>query len=283
MGYYYTSEPEAAPRVISCASPKTHTPGSPVKERGYHLTITDDARTSRSATKYARVYRKPHGGPIFNWVLSTKYTDSETGLLYYGYRYYLPESGRWLSRDPIQERRGRNLYGFVGNRPVGRVDILGLWQWPWEGCCDGKTYNRFTKCCCCNGQTTRNGGSGCATLEKTDVDTGVAQDGFTASNDTDKWQSHTWLTYPGGSAGYNAYNSGVLSSPDPYALGGLPTVPGSSSHDPVKLSPCDYDIKKFVACIASFASTWTPTGDCSTFVAAALSQCMSQSKGCGGK
>jgi len=34
---------------------------------------------------------------------STKYTDEETGLLYYGYRYYVPETGRWGSRDPIEE------------------------------------------------------------------------------------------------------------------------------------------------------------------------------------
>ena len=32
---------------------------------------------------------------------STKYTDDETGLVYYGYRYYSPGLGRWLSRDPI--------------------------------------------------------------------------------------------------------------------------------------------------------------------------------------
>jgi RHS repeat-associated protein len=57
---------------------------------------------------------------------STKYADSETGLLYYGYRYYIPEIGRWLSRDPIGERGGRNLYRFVKNRPILRVDIFGL-------------------------------------------------------------------------------------------------------------------------------------------------------------
>jgi RHS repeat-associated protein len=34
---------------------------------------------------------------------STKYQDEETGLLYYGYRYYQPVTGRWLSRDPIGE------------------------------------------------------------------------------------------------------------------------------------------------------------------------------------
>ena len=32
---------------------------------------------------------------------STKYTDEETGLVYYGYRYYEPETGRWLGRDPL--------------------------------------------------------------------------------------------------------------------------------------------------------------------------------------
>jgi RHS repeat-associated protein len=57
---------------------------------------------------------------------STKYTDPETGLLYYGYRYYDPVTGRWPSRDPLQERGGTNLYGFVGNDGVNYVDRLGL-------------------------------------------------------------------------------------------------------------------------------------------------------------
>ena len=56
---------------------------------------------------------------------STKYHDDETDLLYYGHRYYSPSMGRWLSRDPIEERGGRNLYGFVGNNSVCAFDILG--------------------------------------------------------------------------------------------------------------------------------------------------------------
>jgi RHS repeat-associated protein len=59
---------------------------------------------------------------------STKYTDSETGLLYYGFRYYNPSTGRWPSRDPIGERGGVNLYGFVGSHPTTAVDPLGLWM-----------------------------------------------------------------------------------------------------------------------------------------------------------
>ncbi|WP_446011326.1 RHS repeat domain-containing protein, partial [Candidatus Electrothrix sp.] len=56
---------------------------------------------------------------------SSKYADDEIGLYYYGYRYYLPELGRWLSRDPIGEDGGLNLYVFVGNDGVNRFDLLG--------------------------------------------------------------------------------------------------------------------------------------------------------------
>ena len=56
---------------------------------------------------------------------STKYYDTEARLYYYGYRYYSPDMGRWLSRDPIDEQGGLNLYGFVNNDPVNHWDILG--------------------------------------------------------------------------------------------------------------------------------------------------------------
>ena len=59
---------------------------------------------------------------------STKYTDSETGLLYYGRRYYNPSLGRWLGRDPIEEKGGLHLYGFVGNNGVNRWDVLGAFD-----------------------------------------------------------------------------------------------------------------------------------------------------------
>jgi hypothetical protein len=46
-------------------------------------------------------------------------------LLYYNHRYYSPELGRWLSKDPIGEAGGLNLYGMVGNDPVNVWDLLG--------------------------------------------------------------------------------------------------------------------------------------------------------------
>jgi len=58
---------------------------------------------------------------------STKYTDDETGLVYYGQRYYNPNLGRWLSRDPIEDMSEVGcLYAFVGNAPIDSFDLLGL-------------------------------------------------------------------------------------------------------------------------------------------------------------
>jgi len=57
---------------------------------------------------------------------STKYTDTESGFLYYGYRYYNPSTGRWLSRDPAQEHASSSLYAFVHNSPSQHLDAHGL-------------------------------------------------------------------------------------------------------------------------------------------------------------
>jgi hypothetical protein len=43
-------------------------------------------------------------------------------------RWYSPSTAHWLTRDPIAERGGANLYGFVGNNPIQFVDPFGL-EW----------------------------------------------------------------------------------------------------------------------------------------------------------
>ncbi len=62
----------------------------------------------------------------FRYRFSTKYYDSETGLYYYGMRFYDPVLHRWLNRDPIEEQGGFNLYGFCENDPIMLTDYLGL-------------------------------------------------------------------------------------------------------------------------------------------------------------
>ena len=57
---------------------------------------------------------------------STKYTDDEMGLVYYGYRHYNSSTGRWINRDPVEEDGGENLYGMAVNNPVGLFDFNGL-------------------------------------------------------------------------------------------------------------------------------------------------------------
>ena len=74
---------------------------------------------------------------------STKYTDDETGLVYYGFRFYSPQLGRWISRDPIENLlSSRNavlgiairyqldwegsVYAFVEENPLNFADFLGL-------------------------------------------------------------------------------------------------------------------------------------------------------------
>jgi RHS repeat-associated protein len=56
---------------------------------------------------------------------SSKYLDEDVELYYYGLRYYSPELGRWVNRDPIGENGGVNLYLFCFNNPQNSIDGLG--------------------------------------------------------------------------------------------------------------------------------------------------------------
>jgi RHS repeat-associated protein len=57
---------------------------------------------------------------------SSKYQDAETGFNYYGFRYYNSSTGRWPSRDSIEERGGVGLYVWISNNGINLIDKLGL-------------------------------------------------------------------------------------------------------------------------------------------------------------
>jgi RHS repeat-associated protein len=88
---------------------------------------------------------KPHRGPTSNRILSSKYRDRETTLLYHDHRYYNSLLGLWLSRDPIEEDGGGNLYVIAQNDLVSGSDVLGLQKW--HGAEDAG--GRAGCCCCC--------------------------------------------------------------------------------------------------------------------------------------
>ena len=67
-------------------------------------------------------------GPLayfFRHRFSTKYFDVETGLYYYGYRFYSSDWHIWLNRDPIGERGGLNLCTFCNNAQLFKIDADG--------------------------------------------------------------------------------------------------------------------------------------------------------------
>jgi RHS repeat-associated protein len=67
-----------------------------------------------------------HNGSSENsFQFSSEFFDRETGLVYYNYRYYSQNLGRWINRDPIEEEGSENLYTICRNNN-NLIDKLGL-------------------------------------------------------------------------------------------------------------------------------------------------------------
>ena len=128
------SEPEAT-RVLSMTRWEAN--GTQEKEHLYCMhdamknvtSLFGEARGRRALYEY-----RPYGGLITSegnmaeenkFRFSSEYMDDELGLVYYNYRHLNPLDGRWISRDPIAEEGGWNLFAFVGNNGVNRWDYLG--------------------------------------------------------------------------------------------------------------------------------------------------------------
>ena len=96
---------------------------------GNVVLLTDGAGTASARYAYDAFGRlKSSSGPAAEanrYRFSTKPQERAAALSYYGYRYYAPSQGRWLSRDPLEEEGGVNLYAMVGNDPINSLDSLG--------------------------------------------------------------------------------------------------------------------------------------------------------------
>ena len=80
--------------------------------------------TSYSYTPYGKLTFRGNAEQPIQW--SSENYDSELDLYYYNYRYYNNLTGRWVSKDLINEISGLNLYSYVSNCVTKSFDVLGL-------------------------------------------------------------------------------------------------------------------------------------------------------------
>src|SRR6202165_4246939 len=110
--------------------------------------ITDSAGNIKSDSDYY-----PWGGEVQftnndsnHYRFSGKERDSESGLDYFGARYYSNSLGRWISADwsatpvpvpyaDLTDPQSLNLYGYVGGNPESKTDADGH-CWPLSVCAD---------------------------------------------------------------------------------------------------------------------------------------------------
>ena len=69
-----------------------------------------------------------------HWRFSSEYADDVLTTVYFPYRHYEPMSGRWLSRDPIEESGGLLLYSMCNNSPLNLFDERGSSVSSWCEC-----------------------------------------------------------------------------------------------------------------------------------------------------
>lgn len=99
--------------------------------------------------------------PLFGY--ADQYADPgsagapQAGLYYYRSRHYDPETGRFLSEDPIRSGTSPTYYAYVGNNPVVRIDPYGLASTRCKNCGDKgpdvqNAFNQFCRLMLVNGQ-----------------------------------------------------------------------------------------------------------------------------------
>jgi RHS repeat-associated protein len=140
-------------RISVYFGPNSSNPHMPEDANGNVADLINADGSNAAHYEYSPCGRvtSPAGGEAANskFRFSTKYWDDETGLGYWTHRYYHPDEGRWMSRDPIgeesffakyvegksvQERRVLeqvallSIYSMLVNNPINLIDAIGLVQ-----------------------------------------------------------------------------------------------------------------------------------------------------------
>lgn len=102
----------------------------PLHDHNGNVTVLIDAATSQPIETYTYTAfgEESHTNHLNPWRFSSKRFDPESGLIYFGNRYYDPSIGRFITRDPIGIEDGPNLYAYVHNNPLTSIDTFGLFD-----------------------------------------------------------------------------------------------------------------------------------------------------------
>ncbi len=114
-------------RVCSCAAfatepcrPTACIPAAPFRHTPCRF------RPRRTATVWRNLQQYPHPHSGETYTFSAKERDTETGLSYFGARYYSSDLSIWLSVDPMSEKYPSfSPYVYCANNPVKLVDPNG--------------------------------------------------------------------------------------------------------------------------------------------------------------
>lgn len=200
---------------------------------------------------------------------STRYSEANTGLMYYNFRHYSPKMKKWINKDPIGESGGFNLYAFVGNDPVNKWDLLGQFAAP-DGCCEvgpGKVkvpYHTSIQCC-------EENKPGYLYIYSKEA---IFTTGVSMVRKSNWWRLiHVWIEHPKGSVGfypldknrstYTKINTYITASPIPGQIESPESIlyyegGGTIKRKPEELKPCDYNIDLFVQCIEKVKNKRAP-------------------------
>jgi RHS repeat-associated protein len=99
-----------------------YAPGSGTQQLDFHLYDAWGGTVPTPASDGTPSTVDPWDGPGAHY---GGYTDHETGLTLHGFRYYDPNRGRWVNRDPIGVDGGLDMYAYVLGNPVTGMDPLG--------------------------------------------------------------------------------------------------------------------------------------------------------------
>ncbi len=93
-----------------------------------------------------------NGSALNNYNLTTKEQDPYCGLYYFSARWYDPSVGRFISKDPIGIRGGLNLYLYVKDNPIHKIDPKGMgpvedWFTCMSECLDSEFCFGDPECC----------------------------------------------------------------------------------------------------------------------------------------